>query len=109
MKYIVAGTGYENRQVGIKKWCKAGLVVKLKRELNNEYDENAVAVYIPVRIFFGFIKSEFQIGYIKKAAAERMSKRLDAGEQYIGIVESYYAPLNREFPRVTLDIKFIKK
>tara|TARA_R100000656_G_scaffold64084_1_gene49150 strand:- start:477 stop:812 length:336 start_codon:yes stop_codon:yes gene_type:complete len=102
---IVAGTGFEGRDITIKKHCREGMVVVLRREPHNEYDNNAIAVYLKTPRFGGlFGNSLAQIGHIKASTAKSLAKAMDSGTTVTGIVKSYWAPEDREFPRVTLEI-----
>lgn len=107
-KYKVSGTGFNERQVGIRRWCKPGMMVNLFRELTNAHDENAISVSIWATKLFGLISYKYQIGYIDGEAAIKMAARLDAGEIYMAVVDSVYVPKSRDFPKVILDITFVK-
>lgn len=50
-----------------------GNALRLVREPNNPYDTNAVAVYDA--------EGQTQVGYLPREHAERIAKRLDAGEE----------------------------
>ncbi len=81
---IIAGTGFNNdngsrRAEIIRDFCKVDTPVVLKREPNNKFDSNAIAVYIEA----GGLK---QIGYVKKGTAKHYHKRLDSGENITGKV-----------------------
>ncbi len=105
---ILTGTGYEGRDKIIKRHCREGLPVVLKREPRNEYDENAIAAYLVTPKLFGLLgNSKKMIGYIKANTAKSLAKKMDAGSSVTGEVKSYYAPENRDHPRVTvyLDIE----
>ena len=105
MRAVVAGTGFEGRAETIRKYCRDGLPVRLVREPNNPHDPNAIAVYLEFpRLLFGVAKE--QIGYIKAPRASKLHKRLDDGEIPSAQVASFYAPPDKEFPRVSLDIEF---
>jgi hypothetical protein len=65
----VAGVTYENRQQVIKK-LKDGDALILKREPNNPYDKNAIAV---------LTKSNEQVGYIGKDLAIKLAPLMDDG------------------------------
>lgn len=102
---IVAGTGFEGRNRVIKKHCREGMEVALKREPKNKYDPNAIAVYIKIPRIGGLLGSRYkQIGYIKASTAKSLSKLMDSGVKVTGKVRSYYAPEGRDFPRVSLEI-----
>jgi predicted enzyme related to lactoylglutathione lyase len=76
-------TNDTDRQDYIQRYCKKGKELSLKREPNNTYDSNAIAVFIKTKIFF--IKSaKFQIGYISADIAQRLAPYIDKG----GIVTS---------------------
>ena len=75
----VAGVTYDNpdgkdRQSIIKKNCKQGMNLILKREPDNPYDKNAVGVWIKTKSFLS--SSEDQIGYLKKMDAKLVSDNL---------------------------------
>ncbi len=77
---IVAGTGFENRATIIRRYCHDGMVAVLKREPNNPYNPNAIAVYIEVPRLFGLLARVLhQIGCIKAAAAKGLAKRIEEG------------------------------
>ncbi len=50
----------------------------LKREPQNPYDKNAVAVWILARAFI-FFTSEVQIGYLNAEVAEEIARYIDKG------------------------------
>jgi hypothetical protein len=102
---ILAGTGFEGRQNLIRSYCQDGKPVVLAREPHNPHDPNAVAVYIQVSRLGGILGSSLkQIGYIKASTAKSLAKAMDSGAKITGHVKSYWAPEDREFPRVTLEI-----
>lgn len=102
---IVAGTGFENREQIIRKYCKNGLKVTLKREPNNEHDENAIAVFLEIPAMFGLLgKSSKQIGYIKATTAKSIAEKMDKGQEFKAKVVSYFAPSEKEHPRVSIEI-----
>lgn len=51
------------------------LKAELRREPDNEYDENAIAVWIVERPF-----REVKIGYLKKEVAHDLAPKMDAGD-----------------------------
>lgn len=52
--------------------------IRLVREPDNEYDPNAIAVFLPKRLMGGA-----QIGYLRRPSAELLARKLDAGEMVI--------------------------
>lgn len=48
--------------------------IRLEREPENEYDENAIAVYLPNRLYDGK-----QLGYIRRDSAALLAPKMDAG------------------------------
>ena len=50
---IVSGTGFDGRDKIIKAHCKDGMKVILKRDPMNEYDENAISVFLEIPRLFG--------------------------------------------------------
>ena len=102
---IVAGTGFEGRGAIIRRHCKDGASILLKREFKNKHDTNAIAVYLQTSRLFGLLGHSFKkIGYIKANTAASLAKKMDSGEKITGQVSSYYAPLGKEHPRVTLKL-----
>ena len=101
---IVAGTGFEGRAKRIRLCAKAGMPVYLVQEPDNQYDENAIAVYLRVRGWYTlFLKTEVQIGYIKKRLAATLSKRVSEGGRIKSArIKSLY--LRLEHPRVSIAI-----
>ena len=104
---IVAGTGFEGRADIIRKHCKDGMPVQLRRDPSNPYDPNAIAVFISVPRMFGLLgQSLTQIGYIKAAAAKGVAARIDAGTEVSGFIKSFYAPSGIDHPRVSLRLEW---
>ncbi len=102
---IVAGTGFEGRDKIIKAHCKEGAGIKLKREPHNKYDPNAIAVYMEAPVLFGLLGQRFkQIGYVKSNSAESLATKMDSGMKLTAVVASFYAPPDREHPRVSIEI-----
>ena len=102
---IVAGTGFEGRGAIIRRHCKYGASILLKREFKNKHDTNAIAVYLQTSRLFGLLGHSFKkIGYIKANTAASLAKKMDSGEKITGQVSSYYATLGKEHPRVTLKL-----
>lgn len=104
---IVAGTGFEDRAKIIRRHVRDGMPVRLRREPNNPYDANAVAVLIEVPRLLGFLGRRLvQIGYIKSGAAKSIAPKIDAGILVTGFVKSFYAPDGRDHPRVSLRLEW---
>lgn len=109
---IVAGTAFENhdgssRSEIIRKYVKNNQTIYLRRESSNDYDENAIAVYICVPKLFGMFGASLkQIGYIKAGTAKSLAKKIDSGEQVNAFIKSYYAPPEKDDPRVTLRLEY---
>ncbi len=102
---IVAGTGFEGRAMTIKKHCRDGMEVVLKREPRNEQVHNAIAVYLNVQRLGGIFGSSLnQIGYIKSNTAKSLSKLMDSGVTVTAHIKSFWSPDDRDFPRVTLEV-----
>ncbi len=103
---VVTGTGFEGRAARIRAFCREGSEVQLRREPNNPYDADAIAVWLRCRVFFGLWKPWGQIGYIKAARADSWAAKIDSGEMKVrrAYVRSLYAPQGREHPRVSLTI-----
>jgi len=105
IRAIVAGTGFENRDQYIRRFAKAGTPVVLRREPDNKFDMNAIAVDMLVKRWYTLFKEvPIQIGYIKHERAISMSKKLDAGGKILSAyIESMH--VERNHPRVSLVIE----
>ena len=104
---IVAGTGFEGRPSIIRRYCREGQLVELRREPNNRYDPDAIAVYIETPILFGLLgRKRRQIGYIKASAADGLAKLMDDGLNVDARVASFYAPPGKDHPRVSLELNY---
>ncbi|TSI12649.1 HIRAN domain-containing protein [Brevibacterium aurantiacum] len=57
---------------------KVGEHVDLRREPENKYDPNAIAVARP--------GSKHIYGYVNRGFARRLAKQIDAGEEFVGVV-----------------------
>jgi hypothetical protein len=102
---IVAGTGFEGRASIIRRHCRNGQNVSLRREPNNEHDSNAIAVCIETPVLFGLLGKRFQkIGYIKAAAADGLAEQMDRGLKVTARVASFHAPSGWDHPRVSLTL-----
>ena len=76
----VFGVTYNNRQ-DIIKGLEEGQALELKREKDNQYDQNAIAVYVNNKSNHSN-KITAQIGYIKKELAAELAPRMDKGETF---------------------------
>lgn len=102
---IVAGTGFDGRDKIIKAHCKDGMKVILKRDPMNEYDANAISVFLEIPSLFGlFGKSQKNIGFIKSTTAKSLAKKMDNGIELRAKVASFWAPSDVDFPRVSIEI-----
>lgn len=80
MTIRVTGTTFENRQTCLKflkQFPKEDLSITLERELNNQYDKNAIKVVVHIKS----IQRKCTIGYVPKGLAKELSKVLDIGVQ----------------------------
>ena len=68
----------KSRQDYIRAYCEAGMNLILKREPNNPYDSNAVAVWINTKTFL-FFSSEVQIGYLNAYISAEIARHIDKG------------------------------
>lgn len=68
----VVGVTVGDRQELIRKYCYPNKELTLKREPYNEYDKNAISVYV----------NSNQLGYIKKELAQDLAPRMDRGEEF---------------------------
>ena len=76
-------TNGTDRQDYIQRYCKEDKELSLKREPNNTYDSNAIAIFVKTKIFF-FKSAKFQIGYVSADIAQQLAPYIDKG----GIVTS---------------------
>lgn len=103
---VVAGTGFEGRAAIISSRCKEGASVDLVREPHNQFDANAIAVYMHGSRLFGLLKTREKIGYIKATRAENLAQKMDDGSIKIvkAQVRSFHAPSTVKVPRVSLTV-----
>jgi single-stranded-DNA-specific exonuclease len=80
------GVTFEGRQ-DVVGGLVAGTAVELRREPDNPYDANAIA------IFFGTLR----IGFVRKEIARRLAPQFDAGERYRAEVASVTGGGTRSF------------
>ena len=78
----VAGVTYKNpdgsdRQEIIKKRCKPGMALMLKRELDNPHGDNATGVWIKTKSLFS--SSEYQLGYLNSSVAKEVVEHIESG------------------------------
>lgn len=108
---VVAGTGFEGRAGRIRFFCKENAPIKLRRDLKNSFDSNAIAVDMQCTILWGLYKPWVQIGYIKKERAKFLAPKLDSGTYTIvdAWVQSYFAPDDIDHPRVSIRIEVIEQ
>jgi len=100
----VAGTGFEDRALKIKNWCKEGQKVFLKREPNNKFDKNAIKVLIETKPLFGIFGIKIKhIGYIKAERASKLAPKMDNGLEFSATISKIYAPKWMDFPTVTIE------
>lgn len=107
IRAIVTGTGFEGRANRIRRFCKDGAAIELRREKNNEHDAEAIGVWMSCSIFFGLWKPWAMIGYIQAGRADHLAPRLDSGEYKVSraYVKSFYAPPGLNHPRVSVEIE----
>lgn len=105
----VKGTGFNNpdgssRASIIKRFVEVGTPVLLVPEPQNAQDPNAIAVFIEVKRWFVSWK-RYQIGYVSAHWAKSFTKRFAKGGQIEeAYVRSYFAPMDRTFPRVSIEV-----
>jgi hypothetical protein len=78
----VAGVSHDNedgssRQYAIRKFCKPGTPLTLKREPNNKFGKDAIGVWVYGKNIFR--KGDLQIGYIPSQLSPELAPRIDAG------------------------------
>jgi hypothetical protein len=67
-----------SRQKYIGAYCRSGMSAALVREPNNQYDPNAVGVWVKARAFI-FFTANLQIGYLSSDVASEVAPLLDSG------------------------------
>jgi len=107
---IIVGTGFRNsngipRAGLIRRYCRNGAKIILKREPTNPHDSNAIGVYLLARVAWVF-KTEVQIGYIDRTLAKRLAPIMDDGTEIASTVASFWAPDDLEHPRVSITIAY---
>jgi hypothetical protein len=104
---ILAGTGFDSRLSIIRRHCKIGATAVLKREPDNPHDPNAIEVFIEVRRLFGLFDGGLEkIGYIKANTAKILAKLMDKGSSIQASVVNMYAPPDRNYPKVILELDY---
>src|SRR6185312_7413733 len=73
----IAGVSFEGRQ-DVLAGLREGVELDLRREPNNAYDSNAIAVHY----------GNLQLGYVKRGIAAHIAPIIDAGERYRARVAS---------------------
>lgn len=67
----IVGVTHDDRQEKIA-FLKSGDVLSLRREPENQFDENAIAVF----------HGEDHLGYLNRKLAEKLSKQIDNGTKF---------------------------
>lgn len=80
----VAGVSQRNdsglsRQTIIRECVKPGMTLVHKREPDNDYDENAISLWVQLSHFFNILKSDVQVGYLNENVACDLAPYLDSG------------------------------
>lgn len=107
----VAGVSYKNdngtdRQDIIRRFCRAGTPIGLKREPHNPYSLYAVSVWVRGRALL-FVETDLQIGYLSNEVARKVAPRLDAGQPvYARVSEITGGSRDKPTRGVNLEIKF---
>ena len=103
----IKGTGYSGRSKVVRKYCKKGMGVILKRDLYNQHDDFAIGVYITTPILGGLLgKAKRQIGFIESKFAEKLCEKMNSGIEISGTVSNCYAPEDREHPNVSIALEY---
>jgi len=103
----IKGTGFSGRAKVIRKYCKKNMEVLLKRDIYNEYDDFAIAVYIITPNFWGlFGRGKRQIGFIESNLAKKLCEQINSGVKVTGVVSNCYAPEGREHPNVSIALEY---
>lgn len=75
--------------------------IRLIREPENQYDSNAIAVYMPERLMHGF-----QIGYLRRTTAELLAPKIDAGNLVIMRARLLTLRPEDDFKEGSMDVTF---
>jgi hypothetical protein len=93
----IEGTGFGCRSLVISLFVHKGMEAFLVREPYNQYDCNAIAVYIKAWFM------PLMIGYVDSNRASVMAPKMDSGVVYDAHVLSLYTGMKH--PRVTVSWK----
>jgi hypothetical protein len=107
----VTGTAYANsdgekRRAIIRKHCRVGAEVILRREPDNPYDNNAIAVFLVVPNHLGVNKKK--IGYIKEFPAISLAEKMDSGLKLKSRVKRCSDPAEDDGPWVVIEYEPVK-
>ncbi|MEO7335439.1 MAG: hypothetical protein ABIV63_02570 [Caldimonas sp.] len=108
---IVIATGLRNddgssRSRLIRRHCRIGIHVVLRRVPMDPLALSSVAVYLRVRRFFGLLGPKYQqIGFLDKSTAQAIDSRLGTGDELEASVTAVHAPAEKDNPRVSLAIE----
>jgi len=99
------GTGDDNsRWAAIDAWDGDGdllgepIPVRLIRNPENEYDENAIEVHVPVLGRYGTM-----IGHVPRELAARLAPRMDGGMEFTTVIKAVYVdPEHTDRPGIEL-------
>lgn len=89
------GVTFEQRQYALQtierleKTNKESVEITLMREPDNEYDQNAIAIFAKYNDPTFLMEVEIQIGYIKRDLSEILAPEMDANPDYEYIVTDY--------------------
>lgn len=76
-----------NRQAIIKKFVKAEEILLLEREPYNQYDKNAIAVYVvPLDDPWG--EDQYRVGYLTGELAKKIAPLMDSGHRAVCQVQN---------------------
>lgn len=111
MRSVLAGTGYENRAAVIRRFCRKGSALELRREPENVHDSNAIGVWLRCPILFGLWRPWYMIGYLPASRAATWAARIDQKKvQIIDVtVVNFHAPNWKEHPDVTALVRYLNQ
>jgi DNA polymerase III epsilon subunit-like protein len=89
-EFELVGESFEDRQENIRKYAREGDEISLRREPENPYDKNAIAVEIQTD------DGPKQLGYLSRDDAQWLSMRIDAGYPATGDIFSIYSKSDDE-------------
>jgi hypothetical protein len=105
---LLAATADEDCPKVIRKHCRVGSTVDLRRESDHPHDADVLAAWLHCSSLFGLLRCWKKIGYVKATPTDRWAARLDEGSLRVhrAVVSDCHTANAWEVPRVSLQIEF---